>query len=98
MKFLFSAIALVFIFSGCTSSEKGSDNQEWTLFIFPDKNNSKRSMKQGVYPSLKMCQEASNAKLIQIDALEAGFSECGLNCSFHEGMKSVICERVVTKK
>ncbi|MFA7083674.1 MAG: hypothetical protein WC141_03955 [Arcobacteraceae bacterium] len=98
MKFLFAAVALVFIFTGCSSSQTSSGSEVWTAFVFPDQANIKRSIQFGKFPSLEICQEASDAKLVQINAKEIGFSECGLNCSFHEGMKTTICERVVTRK
>ena len=98
MKFLFVAIALAFMLTGCSNSKTSSGQEVWTSFIFPDKTNTKRSMQYGQFPTLQLCQEASQVKLTQINAQESGFSECGLNCSFHDGMKATVCERVVTKK
>jgi uncharacterized lipoprotein NlpE involved in copper resistance len=98
MKFLLAAVALVFILAGCSNSKSSSGIEVWTAFIFPDKANNKRSMQYGEFPTLEACQEGSDVKLAQINAVQTGFSECGLNCYFHEGMKSTVCERVVTKK
>ena len=98
MKFLFATVALVFIFTGCSNSKSSSGIEVWTAFIFPDKANTKRSMQYGEFPTLETCQEAAVAKLVEINAAQTGYSECGLNCYFHEGMKATVCERVVTKK
>lgn len=98
MKFLFATVALIFIFTGCSTSKSSSGIEVWTAFIFPDKSNNKRSMQYGEFSTLEACQEGAVAKLAEINAVQTGFSECGLNCSFHEGMKATVCERVVTKK
>lgn len=98
MKILFVSVTLAFILTGCSNSKSSSGTEIWTAFIFPDKANSKRSMQYGQFPTLQSCQEASLDKLAQINAAQSGFSECGLNCSFHEGMKATVCERVITKK
>lgn len=97
MKFLAAVMTVVFLFTGC--SDLNSSGQEvWTAFIYPDKANTKRSMEHGQFPTLEACQEGAKLKLGEINASETGFSECGLKCSFHEGMKATVCERVVTNK
>lgn len=97
MKFLIAAVALVLMFTGCSNSNS-SGQEVWTAFIFPDKTNIKRSMEHGQFPTLQACQEGAVLKLQEINASETGFSECGLNCSFHDGMKATVCERVISKK
>lgn len=96
MKYLFPII-LTFIFAGC-NAQSSSTSEVWTAFVFPNKANNKRSIQFGQFPTLETCQKSSLMKLDEIKANEIGYSECGLNCSFHEGMKTTICERMVTKK
>lgn len=95
MKKYFLGLAILVLFTGC-SKEESSSEAVWTSFIYPDKNNKKRNMEYGKFPSLQMCQEASYEKLKNMDLLTRGFTECGLNCSFHDGMKTLICEEIVT--
>lgn len=68
--------------------------KEWTSFVYPDKQNKKRSVKIGVYESLEQCQEASKKKLIEIQAEKIGFYKCGYGCAFNKAMKSDICKRM----
>lgn len=96
MKYLLPIIVSL-IFAGC-NVENNSVSEVWTAFVFPNKVNTKRSIQVGQFPSLEICQKNALIKLEEINAVEIGFVECGLNCSFHDGMKTTICERMVTKK
>lgn len=89
LRLAFVAIMTIFLFSGCFNQ---NIKEEWTSFIYPDKENIKRSMKNGVYPTLKQCQEASlnKIKLLSLD----GDYKCGLNCTFNEGMKTEVCKQM----
>ncbi|MCP4969528.1 MAG: hypothetical protein GY932_02900 [Arcobacter sp.] len=82
----------LFLLSGCI----GGDNskQEWTSLIYPDKNNTKRSKKHGVYSTLKECKETSIKELENLNLISRGDYQCGLNCSYHDGMKVDICEKM----
>jgi hypothetical protein len=95
MKKYFLGLAILALLTGCSSNSSNGEGV-WTSFIYPDKNNKKRNMTHGEFPNLQLCQEASYAKLQSMDLTARGFSECGLNCTFHEGMKSLICEQMVT--
>lgn len=90
IKLLTLATTALFIFTGC--GDRGP--QAWTSYIYPDKANEKRSMENGVYPSLKECQEASLAKLTLLKLQTRGNYKCGLDCSYHEGMKTQICKEM----
>lgn len=83
-------ILSLFLFTGCLG---GSDKTEWTSLIYPDKENTKRSKKYGVYPSLEECRKASLLELSNLGLSETGTYQCGLNCNYHEGMKVEICEK-----
>ncbi len=86
---LTSIISLIF-----TSCSNTTNEEEWTSFVYPDKQNQKRSIKVGVYKSYKECKKASQEKLLDIKANELGFYKCGLGCIFHEGMKNDICTKM----
>lgn len=96
MKYLLP-IVVTLIFSGC-NADMNSASEVWTAFVYPNKVNNKRSIQHGQFPSLETCQQSALVKLEEINAKEIGYIECGLNCSFHDGMKATICERMVTKK
>lgn len=81
----------IFLFSGCFGEEK---QQEWTSWVYPDKNNIKRSLKGKTFKTLEECREASLAKLQELDVEAGGDYNCGLNCNYHEGMKTEICEKM----
>ncbi len=91
IKNLLLAATTVFILTACMGE---AEPQEWTSFIYPDKTNQKRSMESGIYPSLKICQEASIAKLKTLDLQSRGDYRCGLDCQYHEGMKTQICKQM----
>jgi hypothetical protein len=82
---------ILFILNGCGSKEA----EKWTAYVYPDKQNSKRSVQVGEFSTLKACQEASKTKMIELDVVTRGSYKCGLNCSYHEGMKTQICKKMV---
>lgn len=88
---IFSILA-AFLLSGCFGGD--ASDKQWTSLIYPDKNNSKRSKKHGVYPSLEECKKASLLELKTLGLEGKGDYQCGLNCEFHEGMKLDICEQM----
>ena len=81
----------IFLFAGCF----GGDNtkEEWTSLIYPDKSNTKRSKKHGIYPTLEECRKASIIELKNLGLENKGDYTCGLNCTYHDGMKVDICEQ-----
>ncbi len=94
MKKIITLTSLITIlFTGCIN-ENGNTKQEWTSLIYPDKQNIKRSKKHGIYPTLQECKDASLRELKRLELSTRGTYQCGLNCSFHEGMKVDICENL----
>ncbi len=81
--------ATIFLFNGCFNQ---NTKEEWTSFIYPDKKNIKRSMKNGIYPTLNACKETSLNKL-KILSLDGDYI-CGLNCSFNKEMKTEVCKQM----
>lgn len=86
---IFASLSL-FLFAGCFGD---ADPEQWTSLIYPDKNNTKRSKKHGIYPTLEECRKSSLQELSNLDLKEIGTYQCGLNCNYHEGMKLDICEK-----
>lgn len=88
---IFSAF-IAMTFSACFGG--GSGEEQWTSLIYPDKNNTKRSKKYAVYPTLEECKAGSIKELENLGLKDKGDYQCGLNCEFHEGMKVDICEKL----
>ncbi len=88
---LLSTIAL--LFTACIGQEK---EHNWHSFIYPDKQNTKRSLKSPmVFKSLQECQIESEKQLKILKITEVGTYKCGLNCEFHDGMKLEVCEKML---
>ncbi len=91
-KTIILSILAVFFLTGCIGGD--SSEQNWTALIYPDKSNTKRSKKHGIYPTLDECKKAAVSELTKLDLLTRGDYQCGLNCNHHEGMKVDICEQM----
>lgn len=89
-KTIIFTILAAFLLSGCGEIP----DQEWTSLIYPDKTNNKRNKKNGIYPTLEECKKASILELTNLGFQDRGDYQCGLNCSYHEGMKVDICEEM----
>ncbi|PLY05152.1 MAG: hypothetical protein C0625_14050 [Arcobacter sp.] len=90
-KTIILASLAILLFTGCFGGDSGKE--EWTSLIYPDKSNTKRNKKFGIYKSLEECKKASIEELINLGLKDKGDYSCGLNCSYHEGMKVEICEQ-----
>lgn len=88
---ILTSLAL-FLFTGCFGDR---DPEQWTSIVYPDKENTKRSKKFGIYPTLEECRKASLSELSNLKLEDKGTYQCGLNCSYHEGMKLDICEKTM---
>ena len=91
IKTLILTTLAIFLFAGCFDAS--NNKEEWTSLIYPDKNNTKRSKKNGIYASLEECRKASLSELSDLGLKDKGDYTCGLNCNFHDGMKVDICEQ-----
>ncbi len=83
---------ITILFSGCLGGD--SSKQEWTSLIYPDKQNTKRSKKNGIYKTLEECKKASLIEIKRLGLEDRATYKCGLNCKYHEGMKLDICEKL----
>lgn len=89
--FLLSTAAI--LFSGCLG---GSDKEEWTAFIYPDKENTKRNMKSPMtFETLDICKAEAKKQIEILGITNTATFKCGLNCEFHDGMKMEICEKML---
>lgn len=89
-KIVLSMSIVLLVLTGCGQKE----DEKWTAYVYPDKQNNKRSLEVGVYSNLKECKEASIVKLADL-GISTGSYKCGLNCMYHEGMKTQICKKMV---
>lgn len=81
------------LLTACSSKEK---EEKWHSFIYPDKQNTKRSLKSPmVFKSLQQCQDESEKQLEILKITDLGTYKCGLNCEFHDGMKLEVCEKML---
>lgn len=91
---LILVIGCLFIFTGCVGGQK---EEKWTAFIYPDKNDSKKNIKSPItFASLDECKKASIFEIKNQNLENIAFFKCGLNCSYHEGMKLEICEQMLS--
>ncbi|GGD45276.1 hypothetical protein GCM10012288_19510 [Malaciobacter pacificus] len=80
------------LFSGCFG-EKEEEN--WTAFIYPDKENTKRSVKSPVtFKTLQECKDESIKQINNQNLQKSAIFKCGLNCGWHEGMQVEICQKM----
>lgn len=81
---------IVSIFTGCFSS---SGEEKWTIYIYPDKDNTKRTLIAPVkFPTYEICKKEAELFLEEKGLVTKGSYKCGKNCKFHDGMKLDICE------
>ena len=93
-KTLLVALIATFFLSGCFQEEQIED-QKWHSFIYPDKSNTKRNLKSPmVFSSLQECKKESIKQLERMEIPESGTFKCGLNCTYHEGMQTEVCEKM----
>ncbi len=92
LKNLLLLTATTLILSGCFGEEKEA---QWTAYIYPDKENTKRSVKSPItFKTLKECKEASIEQINNQNLKNSAIFKCGLNCSWHDGMKIEVCEKM----
>jgi len=88
-------IILPILFTACVGDK---EEEKWSSFIYPDKQNNKRSLKSPIiFKSLQACQEESQKQLEELDFSKLGTFKCGLNCEYNESMKLEICEKMLAK-
>lgn len=89
-KLILFSVCTILLFGGCFG-DKGPE--KWTGFVFPDKDNTKRSLEITEFSSLDECRKASLEKIKELDLKKANY-ECGLNCIYNDGLKTKICEKM----
>ena len=92
-KNLLALTVTALLFTGCWGEKP---DEEWHSFIYPDKTNSKRSLKSPVFfNTLQECQAESIKQLEILNLTDIGTYKCGLNCEFHDGMELEVCEKML---
>lgn len=93
VKSLTLTICTAILLTGCFGEKK---EEKWHSFIYPDKQNTKRSLKSPMtFKSLQECKDESQKQLKIMKLENSGTFKCGLNCEFHDGMKLEICEKML---
>lgn len=65
--------------------------QEWSGFVYPNKNNLAEDKNIGLFSSLEECRDNALEHISKNNYSNADY-ECGLNCDFSES-KPYICEK-----
>lgn len=86
-----SISALTLLLSGCIGEPK---DEIWTGWVYPSKENTKRSVEIGQFKSFNECKVSAQNKMKSLDVETSGFFKCGLNCEFSESYKMLVCEEV----
>lgn len=94
LKNMLLATCFAFIVSGCFWGDKV---EEWNSFIYPNKNETKKFIKSPMkFDTLQKCKEVSLDQIKQKNLQGIATYKCGLNCSYHEGMKTEVCEKMMS--
>jgi len=82
--------ATLILFTGCFEKEEES----WSAFIYPDKQNNKRFLiLKEKSTHLEACKTLASAYLKEKNIL-LGNTKCGLHCIYNENLQSNICEEM----
>lgn len=93
MKTYFLIIIFSFLFTACSTQNK---KDSWSSFIFPDKNNTKRSIiLKEKFINQNTCKNSSKQYIKQSKFINAKYI-CSLNCSFNKNLNMQICEKTYT--
>lgn len=72
----------------------GCFKDEWSGFVYPNKNDLTEHINIGTYKSLEECRASAVSALNKISPISVGDYECGLNCESRSGMGDVkVCEK-----
>ncbi len=92
-KNILALVATALLLTGCWEEKP---EEKWHSFIYPDKTNSKRSLKSPIFfKTLQECQEESKNQLEILKLSNIGTYKCGRNCEYHDGMKLEVCEKML---
>jgi hypothetical protein len=83
-----------FLLNGCFGKKK---EEKWTAFIYPNKEDVKKNIKSPMtFGSLEECKQTSILEIKNQKLEKIAFFKCGLNCTYHEGMKVEVCEEMLS--
>lgn len=93
-KNLILIIYCTILFTGCFSDKK---EEKWNAFIYPNKEDLKKNIKSPMtFKSLEECKQVSIFEIKKQKLEEIALFKCGLNCTYHEGMKLQVCEQMIS--
>lgn len=70
----------------------GCFKEEWTGYVYPDRENLARSQTIGTFGSLEECGDMARAELARLGATSRGDYECGLNCEYQTAYGMSVCK------
>ncbi len=92
-KFIFLGFTALLL-NGCFGKK---EEEKWTAFIYPDKNETKKFVKSPVtFSTLEECKKVSVLEIKEQKLEGIAFFKCGLNCTFHEGMQTEVCQEMLS--
>lgn len=86
----FIFILIISTFSGFLS---GCQGEEWKGWVYPNMNDLTKSDYIGEFKSLEACRSSAKSSLGNLDALDSGDYECGLNCKQKYGTN--VCKKTL---
>ena len=87
-------ICFILIINGCYDQ---NEQEKWTAFIYPNKEDTKKNIKSPItFNSLEECKNVSILEIRNQNLENIAFFKCGLNCTYHEGMKLEVCEKMLS--
>lgn len=85
---------IALLLGGCFGEKQ---EEKWTVFIYPDKNEPNKYVKSPVtFATLQECKEVSVLEIKKQNLENIAFFKCGLNCKLHEGMKTEVCQEMLS--
>ena len=90
MKFI-----IIILLSGLTACS----NNHWDGFVFLDKNKPEIFEKTKTYSNYENCRSGAWTLLLEANAVDTGYIECGLNCSESLAAKTgYSCEEIIRNR
>lgn len=70
----------------------GCFKEEWTGYVYPDREDLTISQMIGPFGSLEDCGNTARAELARLGAISQGDYECGLNCEYQPEYGMSVCK------
>jgi len=92
MGILVRLTVILFIFSPL----QGCNQNNWTGFVYLDKENPEMFKKTEIFKTYDNCRSAAWTLLLEANAVDKGYIECGMNCEVNlVATTGYSCEKIV---